>query len=71
MDKMERRWVAKLEGRWVAKLVAKLLMLRQLSGFESTHLLKIHNGRRKQWSGQHTDDRLKNVQKNVENQTLL
>jgi hypothetical protein len=44
--------VAKLE-RWVATLVARLLAM-QLSGFETRHLSKIHNGRHKQRSGRHT-----------------
>ncbi len=44
--------MAKL-GRWVAKLVARLCLLRQLSGFESRHLSKIQKGRHRHRRGQH------------------
>jgi hypothetical protein len=37
-------WLAKLEG-WLAKLVARLLATASCMGFESTHPLKIINGR--------------------------
>jgi hypothetical protein len=40
-------------GRWMVKLIARLLATAVM-GFESKHLSKIQNGRRKQRNGQHT-----------------
>ncbi len=51
---------------WVAKMVARCAcLLRQLSGFESRHLSKMHNGRHQQSCGQHTVARQKVCKKSV------